>query len=156
MNKIFGLFTGAIILTAVACGGSEEKHDHEGMSQNAATEVKSENDSLYEAVAGFHDEAMPKMGKLMSYTDLAKLKIDSLSKLSDAKSKALKVEFQQLLAALEHAQKGMNDWMGNFKPDKYTDADSLKTYYTEEKAKAQAMRNDIFAVLDSAVAKFGH
>jgi hypothetical protein len=162
MKKIFSLFSGAVILMAVACGEAEQKenkehdHDHEGMSQNAAAEAKSPTDSLFEEVVGFHDEAMPKMGKLKGYADLAKLKIDSLGKLSDAKSKTLKAELETLLAGLERAQKGMNDWMDGFQPDKYADADSLKTYYMGEKAKAQAMRNDIFAVLDSALAKFGN
>jgi hypothetical protein len=162
MKRIFSLFSAAVILMAVACGEAEQKenkehgHDHEGMSQNAAAEAKSPTDSLFEEVVGFHDEAMPKMGKLKGYADLAKLKIDSLGKLSDAKSKTLKAEFETLLAGLERAQKGMNDWMDGFQPDKYADADSLKTYYMGEKAKAQAMRDDIFAVLDSALAKFGN
>jgi hypothetical protein len=156
MKRIFSLFSGAVILLAVACGGAEQKDNgHEGMSQNAAAEAKSPTDSLFDEVVGLHDEAMPKMGKLKGYADLAKLKIDSLGKLSDSKSKALKAEFEKLLAGLDLAQKGMNDWMDGFQHDKYADADSLKTYYMGEKAKAQAMRDDIFAVLGSAAAKFG-
>jgi hypothetical protein len=157
MKKIFSLLSGAMILMAAACGETEQKkHDHEAMSQNAAAEAKSPTDSLFDEVVGLHDEAMPKMGKLKGYADLVKLKIDSLSKFSDAKNKAMKAEFEKLQAGLDRAQKGMNDWMDGFQPEKYADADSLKTYYLGEKAKAQAMRDDIFAVLDSAVAKFGN
>lgn len=154
MKLIPALITGIIFCTAFACGESGKKHNHG--SHNAATEAKSPTDSLFDAVLALHDEAMPKMGKLKGYADLAKLRIDSLGKLSDAKSKALKTDFEKLLAGLERAQAGMNNWMDGFQAEKYEDADSLKTYYISELAKAQAMRDDIFAVLDSALAKFGN
>jgi hypothetical protein len=155
MKKLFSivaLFTSTLL---ISCGESEHSHDHGGTSQNAAAEPESPTDSLLKEVFVFHDEAMPKMGKLKSYEDLSKLRVDSLAKLSDAGSKALKAEYEKLVTGLQRAQKGMDDWMGDFDATKYTDKDSLLQYYISEKAKAQAMRNDIFSVLDSAKAKFG-
>jgi hypothetical protein len=157
MKRIFGLVSIGLFSLAIACGENEHaNHSEGGKSQNAAAEAMSPTDSLFEQVVALHDEAMPKMGKLKGYEDLAKLRIDSLGKLNNTASKALKAEYERLLAALQRAQKGMNDWMDGFQPDKYENKDSLMTYYMEEKVKAQAMRDDIFAVMDSAVSKFGN
>ena len=157
MKKIIGIFSASAIMLAMACGESEHaNHDHGGKSQNAAAEAMSPTDSLFEQVVALHDEAMPKMGKLKGYEDLAKLKIDSLSKINNAAARALKSEYEKLVAALQRAQKGMNDWMDGFQPDKFENQDSLMAYYLEEKIKAQAMRDDIFAVMDTATAKLGN
>lgn len=150
--SIVALFTSSLF---ISCGESNHSHEHGGKSMNAAAEPESPADAVLKEVFVFHDEAMPKMGKLKSYEDLAKLRLDSLAKLSDAGSKALKAEYEKLVADLQHAQKGMDDWMGEFKANKYADKDSLLQYYLGEKAKAQAMRNAIFNTLDSAIAKFG-
>jgi hypothetical protein len=155
MNKLLGivaLFTSSLV---ISCGESEHSPDHGGQSQNAAAEPKTPADSVLKEMFVFHDEAMPKMGKLKSYEDLSKLRIDSLSKLSDAGSKALKANYERLMADLQKAQKEMDDWMGGFEPGKYADKDSLFQYYLSEKEKAQTMRNDVFKALDSAIAKFG-
>jgi hypothetical protein len=138
----------------ISCGESNQSNNQGKQSQNAAAVAKSPVDSLFDAVLVFHDEAMPKMGKLKSYLDLTKLRIDSLSKLSDAGSKASKADYEKLFADLQRAQKGMNDWMDDFQPDKYADKDSLLQYYQGQKVTAEAMRNNIFSVIDSAKAKF--
>ncbi|MCU0387628.1 MAG: hypothetical protein MUE71_03375 [Chitinophagaceae bacterium] len=157
MKKITGFLSASAIILAFACGeGEHANHDHGGKSMNAAAEAMSPTDSLFEQVVALHDEAMPKMGKLKGFEDLAKLRIDSLAKLNDSGSKALKAEYEKLLTALQRAQKGMNDWMDGFQPDKYENQDSLMAYYQSEKVRAQAMRDDIFAVMDSATAKFGN
>ena len=157
MKQITGLFSAMVVALAFACGESDHaNHDHGGKSQNAAAEERSATDSLFDQVVAFHDEAMPKMGKLKGFEDLAKLKIDSLGKVGNAEAKALKAGYEKLLVALQRAQKGMNDWMDGFQPDKYENQDSLMAYYQSEKVKAKAMRDDIFAVMDSATAKFGH
>jgi hypothetical protein len=158
MKKITGFLSASAIMLAIACGEADHSnHDHEGgKSQNAAAEAMSPTDSLFEEVVALHDEAMPKMGKLKGYEDLAQLKIDSLSKLNNPTAKAMKAEYESLMIALQRAQKGMNDWMDGFQPDKYENKDSLTTYYLEEKVKAKVMRDDIFAVMDSAIAKFGY
>ncbi len=150
--SIVALFTSSLF---ISCGESEHSHEHGGKSMNAAAEPMTPADSVLKEVFVFHDEAMPKMGKLKSYEDLSKLRIDSLSKLNDAGSRALKADYERLLTDLKQAQKGMDDWMGGFETDKYENKDSLIQYYLGEKVKAQAMRNAIFNALDSAIAKFG-
>lgn len=157
MKRISFVALAGFISLAIACGETNTaKNEEGGKSQNAAaTEIMSPVDSLFEQVVALHDEAMPKMGKLKGYEDLAKQRIDSLGKLSNTAAKALKAEYERLLLSLQRAQKGMNDWMDGFQPDKYENQDSLRDYYLGEKVKAQAMRNDIFAVMDSARAKLG-
>lgn len=153
MKNLLGFIALSLIVMLFACNQSPEPKG--GTSRNAAAEPKNRVDSIFEEVMAFHDEAMPKMGKLKSYEDLARLRIDSLSKLGDAGSKALKAQYEQLVSDLQQAQKGMNDWMDGFTPDKYADKDSMFQYYLGEKVKAEAMRNKIFAALDSAKGKFG-
>jgi hypothetical protein len=150
--SIVALFTGSLF---ISCGENEHAHDHGGESRNAAAEPASPTDSLLKEVFVYHDEAMPKMGKLKGYEDLAKLRIDSLSKLGDAGSKALKADYERLMASLRNAQQEMDDWMGGFKAEKFADKDSLYQYYLSEKDKAKAMRNSVFNALDSAKARFG-
>jgi hypothetical protein len=138
----------------ISCGDDNHSQEQGGVSQNAAAEEKSPKDVVFDELQFFHNQAMAKMGKLKGYEDLAKLRIDSLSKLSDTGSKASKADYEKLLADLQRAQKGMNDWMDEFQPDKYADKDSLLQYYQDQKVTAEAMRNDIFSVIDSAKAKF--
>ena len=143
-----------------ACGGGTDDatahdehagHDHSGHSHNAAAGNKSEAEMLRDDMIAFHDEAMPKMGKLKGYINTAKLAIDSLSKKTDGTSKKLKVDYENLLKGLERAEKGMNDWMDNIdiEPNGISQ-DSLIKYFGSEKAKAKAMRDDILNILDSA------
>jgi hypothetical protein len=153
------VLAGAITFGMLACNGSSsENHENHaaGESQNAAATAKSPTDSLFDAVVALHDEAMPKMSKLMGYQKLAQTKIDSLGKLKDKASIQLKTEYTALLENLKSAEKGMNDWMDTFTPEpEFSTKDSLKIYYEAEKVKAQKMRDDIFSTLDSALAKLG-
>lgn len=153
MKKIKGIFSLFAIVLFFACGQSPEPKA--GASQNAAAEPKNRIDSVFEEVMAFHDEAMPKMGKLKGYEDLARLRIDSLAKRQDEASKTLKAAYEKLVADLQKAQQGMNNWMDGFEPDKYANKDSLFRYYQAQKEAARMMRNDIFKVLDSAKARFG-
>lgn len=139
-----------------ACGGNQDHSHHEGgKSMNeAAPPAMSANDSLFEEVVALHDEAMPKISKVKGYIKDLEAKIDSLSARKDAASKALLADYNNLLAGLKRADKGMFDWMDAFDPEiKDASEDSIKNYYTAEKAKAKAMRDDIFNMLDSAAAK---
>jgi hypothetical protein len=150
----------AAIALLTACGGGTHEadnhddhagHDHAGHSHNKAAGNKSEAELLRDDMIAYHDEAMPKIGKIKGYINTAKLAIDSLSKKTDAASKKLKVDYEKLLAELEAAQKGMNDWMENIDIDPQNiSQDSLIKYFQLEKAKAKAMRDNIFKALDNA------
>jgi hypothetical protein len=148
----------ALYIGLAACGGND-KQDHSG--HNAATAApKTKSESLYKDVMALHDEAMPKMGKIIGYKKTLEQKIDSLSGLISQKANAnqekLREEYKDLLARVSAAEKGMNEWMEQFEPDPKmpTEAD-IEKYFEEQKAKAQKMRDDIMVSLDSAKAKLG-
>jgi hypothetical protein len=132
-----------------ACNGSHNNH-------NAATEKpKTLVDSLYNEVIGYHDETMPKMGKLIGYQKALQAKIDSLEKISQSKKntadKLLKSEYEQLQAKLKAAEKEMNDWMDSFEPDpKLPNQQKLELYWKDQQQKAKKMRDDILSSVDSA------
>jgi hypothetical protein len=112
-------------------------------------------DSLYREVIGYHDEAMPKMGKLKGYQYALQAKIDSLEKMAPSKkdeaSKSLKTKYEQLIADLKTAEKEMNDWMDSFNPDpKFPSKEDLMKYWTNQQQKAKKMRDDMLQSIDSA------
>lgn len=167
MKKGLLLALGAFTVLLFACGGNQDHdhhdhdghdhdHDHAGHSHNAAAGNKSPKEILFDEVVALHDEAMPKMAKLRGYQKAAEAKIDSLKSMKDAASLKLRAELEVLLAGLQRADKGMMDWMENFKlePDGPTEAEKM-AYFESEKQKAKAMRDDIFNMLDSAAAKLG-
>lgn len=127
---------------------------------SAATPAKTAADSLYDQVIALHDEAMPKMGKLMGYKKAAQQKIDSLGLLIKQNNQTTlagaKAEYDALLQQLTTAEKSMNDWMDEFDPDpKFLSQDSVKAYFAQQKATALSMKNAVFAAVDSAKAKLG-
>ncbi len=142
-------------LLAVACKNSpKDAETTGGESQNAAAVVNSPTDSLFEEIAGYHDEAMPKMGKLRGFQKTAQQRLDSLATLKDNTSVSLRAEYTKLLEQLKGADKEMMDWMDNFRPDStFSLPDSLIIYYESEKVKAKNMRNHFFEALDSAAKK---
>lgn len=150
---LYGL--AGLVLLAVACKNSpKEAETTGGESQNAAAVVSSPTDSLFEEIVGYHDEAMPKMGKLRGFQKTAQQRIDSLAKLKDNASVSLRAEYTKLLKQLKDADKEMMDWMDNFQPEPtFSVADSLKIYYESEKVKAKNMRDHFFEALDSAAKK---
>ena len=115
-------------------------------------------DSLYKAVIGFHDEVMPKMGKMQGYQKTVQSKIDSLSKVlvnkKDETGHELKNGYEKLLAQLKAAEQGMNNWMDSFEPDpKLPSKAEMEKYWQTEYAKTKKMRDNFKAALDSAQAK---
>jgi hypothetical protein len=158
MKKIAFIFYISISLLAVSCGETTPEPEKMGVeSQNAAATEKTANDLLLEEILAYHDEAMPKIGKLRGYQTLAQTKIDSVAKLKDAASKQLKTDYENLLTNLKDAEKGMMDWMDTFNPEpEMPNAGAMKDYYEAEKVKAKAMRDNIFSTLESAVALLGN
>lgn len=125
---------------------------------NASSPVVSKEDSLYKAVIAFHDEVMPKMGKIEGYQKTLQAKIDSLSKvLVNQKNETgheLKANYETLLAQLKDAEKGMNNWMDSFQPDpKLPSKDEMEKYWEAEYVKAKKMRDDFKAALEKAQLK---
>ena len=147
-STIYGLFF--ITILQMSC---HNESNHKNHSQQK--EQLSKEDSLYKAVIAFHDEVMPKMGKLAGYQKTVEAKIDSLTKAlvnkKDAAGHALKARYEELLTQLKAAEKGMNNWMDSFEPEpKLPSKDALEKYWEAEHAKAKKMRDDFKAALDSA------
>jgi hypothetical protein len=98
-------------------------------------------------VFAIHDEIMPQMGQLMEYKKTLSYEItllDSLLKIkaNDSLQKR-KDEALALSSTLQEADKGMMDWMHDYK------GDSLKTLSSEEALKAMdAEKTKISAVRD--------
>lgn len=148
MKKLIALSLVAGALAMGSCGSDAEK-----AKENADAQVASLGDSLYKQVMDLHDEAMPKMGKLKGLQTAAQAQIDSLTKLKKADLQPMIDKLTALKAQLAAAEKGMDDWMTQLDMEKVNAAiDEKARYFTDQKAKAQKMRDDIFAALDSAAA----
>lgn len=141
-------------LIACCCGASIIACQNQQQPASAAVEATTANtaeDSLYKAVMALHDEAMPKMGALMGLQKKAQQKIDSLKTLNQPASLLLIDQLQKLQLQLGSAENGMNEWMSQFNPDpQMPTTEERAKYFADQQAKAQAMRNKIFEVLDSA------
>ncbi len=138
---------------AMACQ-SETKEPHNAAEQKAV----SKEDSLYNKAIAMHDEAMPKMGKLIGYEKLVQQQIDSIGqrKKQTPDDKTTLTKLTALLAQLKAAETGMNAWMEGFDPDpKMKDSAEREAYFARQAAGAQKMRNDLFVALDSAASITG-
>jgi hypothetical protein len=136
----------------ISCGNPATSPNEAGRAKTLTRE-----DSLYKEVIGYHDEAMPKMGKLIGYQKSLKAKLDSLGKMAPSKmdksSKELVLKYEQMLSDLKKAEKEMNDWMDSFNPDpKFPSKEDLEKYWTDQQQKAKKMRDDMLRSIDSAKA----
>ncbi|HSK13270.1 MAG TPA: hypothetical protein VK907_08635, partial [Phnomibacter sp.] len=64
MKKILSLCLLATALFTQSCNSGHDHGQEGGKSQNAAAPEMGPADAMFEEVMAFHDEAMPKMGKL--------------------------------------------------------------------------------------------
>jgi len=146
-----------VILLLTACGGGGS-HEH----QEAAGETaKSQSDSVYNLVMEDHNVTMPKMSQLSRYQEMVKKKSDSigavLTKKKDPALAAYKQMLDSLKVQLKTAEDGMDKWMEKFETDSAgTTEESKLKYYTKEKEKVGAIKENIISVLaraDSALKK---
>ncbi|MCU0395433.1 MAG: hypothetical protein MUF29_05965 [Chitinophagaceae bacterium] len=145
--KFFAIATACLVLALGACNS----HQHEAAGEASAP--KSAEDSLYKSVLALHDEAMPKMGKLIGLQKTAQQQIDSLRALGNAGMAPMIQRLESLKAMLGSAEQGMNDWMTQFDPDpKMATTEERAAYFADQQARAKQMRDAIFAALDSAAA----
>jgi hypothetical protein len=146
----------AIIAILSACNSQQTEQPTGNNAAEAAATTR--EDSLYKDVIALHDEAMPKLGKIMGYEKTVQAKIDSLNThletRKDEIARDLRTQYEALLDQLKTAEKGMNDWMEGFDPDpKMANKEAIISYFEDQKAKAQKMKDDMFIALDSAAAK---
>jgi hypothetical protein len=150
MPKLKNLF----LLFSIFLFSCQQTHQN-----TSETEKKTESpeDSLYHSVIKLHDEAMSKIGKLQGYQKILQVKIDSLEKeLAHQKNKttfSLKQKYELMLASLQKAETGMNNWMDSFNPEpKLPSKTELEKYWTEQHLKTKKMRDAIMTALDSVKA----
>jgi hypothetical protein len=140
------------LVSILLLGCGHDSHQHDTTLKDTTVSIE---DSLYKAVIRFHDEVMPKMGKLVGYKKVIQAKIDSLNKAlankKDETGHELKTKYEKLLIQLKEAEKGMNNWMDSFEPDpKLPSKQELENYWETEHKKAKKMRDDVKAAIDSA------
>ncbi len=134
MKKLLFLFTFAMIITA--CGGPK-------FDQQAA----------FDEVMDLHDEAMPKIGEVMSLKKQLEAKAKAESDSTEA------ANLNQLAKDLGDAQEGMMVWMrawaGGFEPHKKgeTTVEEQKAFFASEKEKVTQVRDDINESISAAKAK---
>lgn len=151
MKRTIFLFLG-ISLFSLFCKNSPTSES--GKEANR----ESKADSLYKLVIHLHDEAMPKMGKIIGFQKQAQQKLDSINLLAtkkkDPQTLQLLLQLDSLLFQLKAAEKGMNDWMDAFDPDpKFESAVAEEAYWEDQQLKTQKMRDAIMDALDSANAR---
>lgn len=140
----------ACLWMVAACGEAHDQH-HE----QPAGKITTKADSLYNEVIGYHDEAMPKIGKLQGYQKTLQQKIDSLDKQlekqKNAASAAIKKRYEITLRQLQTAEKEMDQWMDSFQPEPAIPSKAdLEKYWERQKSSAKKMRDDILQAVDSA------
>ena len=138
------------IISYCAC---KETNTHP--NNDATKKIQTKEDSAYNETIRIHDEVMPKMGKLIGYEKKAQHQLDSIVNRMEKNElpgmQELKQKMESLLTQLKMAEKGMNDWMQGFDPEpKLPTTEERIAYFLDQKIKAQKMKDDFFAALDSA------
>ncbi len=150
MKLIYSAAFAALVLTACQSTEQQSKNNNANSEQTA----ESLEDSLFKEVVAVHDEVMPKMGKVIGYKKTMIAKIDSIDHLkgkAQAEAAADKKKYQNVLAQLASAEKGMNDWMEQFDWEKkLVGKEDMVKYYGDQKEKAAKMKDDLLAALQNA------
>lgn len=140
------------LLSLAACRSHQQETSNTETSSTAAIPATLE-DSMYKLVIALHDEAMPKMNKLMGLQKKAQQQIDSLKATKNKANDLLIIRLEKVKLQLAAAEKGMNDWMAQFEPDpKQPTTEERGAYFKDQYEKAKVMRDNIFVALDSAAA----
>jgi len=138
-----------IILFITAC------NNQPAQPHNPATEgPRTKEDSLFKDILDAHDVAMPKIGKLKSFQQLARQQLDSLAKLpakDRSASAPLKLSLDSLLESLQYAEMSMDTWMMEFVPDSLSnDMEKRLQYLESEKQKATRMKDNVLGSIEKA------
>lgn len=125
-------------------------------SAACAGEDRTAIDKMEQELFVVHDEIMPKMGKLVELQEAVSQKIaeaDSLLKREpDAELEKRKLEGLSVSEKLRDADKGMMDWMHDYKGDtlKTLKVEAAIGYLNAEKTKINAVRDKMLEALTRA------
>ncbi|MBL3656613.1 hypothetical protein [Fulvivirga sediminis] len=123
-----------ILLSVIACkkGKFTENRDIEIENKEVPPEKRAEKD-LYDEVMDVHDEAMPKMDRLMKLKGQLQEKYDIGKDQEKATENDLE-KYHEAIKKLEKADEAMMEWMHKFEPQEdNTDHDKVMEYYQDQK-----------------------
>jgi hypothetical protein len=140
MKTLLSLLALPLLMIALltSCGESTKKSEAQEPEQISDEELirqDLERDALLTQVMAIHDEVMPKM------EDIMKLK----SKLKDRE------DADEILDALETAEKAMMNWMRNFKaPSKDASFDQTMEYLEAQRESISQVRDQMLEAIANA------
>ncbi len=118
---------------------------------NKAAEQKKQQDDLAKEVIGIHDEVMPKMGELMSLRKKVRQTSDSLTVKAGEGFEQKVTEAEEIITALEAADKGMMDWMHEYNGGQgLYEHDAIMEYLQAEKEKITKVKQEMNGSMDRA------
>lgn len=94
----------------------------------------------YKSVMAIHDSVMPRMGELMSLR----------KQLQETQTPQNKDTVAALMTKMELANKGMMDWMYQFKKPEDLESETALQYLNQEKLKIQQVKADIEGGINEA------
>lgn len=126
------------ILSVLLTGCGKTNHEHHDGEENAMEH--DEEATLSDELDKIHNEAMSKMGELLTLKRELKNKIDS----SASMVKEKKEELQTTINTMDSAYENMMDWMHKYNPDTFaSDSVAYHEYLETEMEKIKKIKNDI-------------
>jgi hypothetical protein len=119
-------------------------------------EDKTQVEQLEKEVFAIHDEIMPKMGEIEDLKGELSTQLTTMDSLlkskPDAELEKQKAAALQVTEALSDADKGMMDWMHDYKSEavKTMSVPDATKYLNEEKTKIAAVRDQTLASISDA------
>jgi hypothetical protein len=137
-NSIFILIAGWMMIVS-SCGG------------NKAEEQKKQQEALAKEVIAVHDEIMPKMGELMSLKKKVKAKAEAWTATPGEGTEAKTAEAEEIVAALEAADKAMMDWMHEYNGGQgLYEHEAIMEYLNGEMEKIKKVKEDMLSSMERA------
>lgn len=102
-------------------------------------------DLLFDEVMVIHDEAMIEMSTLRKLAKKLEARVDSLQNMENTVDSIKIVELRNVVLMLREANKGMTDWMYDFKQLSDTvDSEVAISYLTEQKILISKVKKEMF------------
>lgn len=134
-----------------SCGDNAQNSDRKN---GYSTDLKTQEDSLFHDVMAGHDAGMAKMGKLSGLIKTVKHQLDSIQQLpAAARNSATQYQLalNGVLADLQKAEAGMNEWMEKFSIDSAKgNPDARVKYLESEKSAVNNVRDQMINSINAA------
>ncbi len=146
------LFIALITFSTIAC--NQNKQESSAQHEGHATEQPA-NDPVGEVLA-IHDSIMPQMEKIMALKMQIKSEVKTADSLIALKSSephiARRKQANDLLSQLDAADKGMMNWMHQYKGDtlKKLSEEAASQYIADQKQKIMSVRDNMVKSIGDA------